>query len=122
MPEGIGDDPSVPVLNISIPEGSSIIDKPWNLIAHNKKILKGWEVLCQDIPENAIRCYNWLREDPMRRIPGRCYELKHKHYAGAWCYEIGSGQRVYYKPRINQRDVLIYYAGRHPKKVPYPPP
>jgi len=54
-------------------------------------------------------------------IPGRGYELKHKQYAGAWCYEIGSGQRVYYKLRPDSQEILVYYAGPHPRKAPYPP-
>jgi hypothetical protein len=94
----------------------------WGLIAHNKRVLDGWRLICRQIPENAIRCYKWLRNDPTKRIPGRCYELKHKNYAGAWAYEVGSGQRIYYTPRPQRRDVLVYYAGPHPKKAaPYPP-
>lgn len=101
------------------PEGQS---GEWALVAHNKRVLEGWRLLCRQVNENAVRCYDWLRTNPTRRIPGRCYELKHKHYAGAWCYEIGSGQRIYYRPRPEKRDVLIYYAGPHPKRgVPYPP-
>src|SRR3954447_9740665 len=114
MSEGVDDEPPAPTLEIPAPRGSSIVEQPWELIAQNKKIIKGWELLCQAIPENCLRCYNWLRADPMRKIPGRCYELKHKNYTGAWCYEVGSGQRIYYKPRIESRDVLIYYAGPHP--------
>src|SRR4051812_1203129 len=78
----------------------------WVLVAQNKKVLKGWRELCSQIRENATRCYVWLRNDPTRHIPGRCYEMKHKHYAGAWAYEVGSGQRVYYKIRYESREVL----------------
>lgn len=73
------------------------------------------------IPANARRCFLWLGADPMRRIPGRCYELKHKQYRGVWCFEIGGGQRVYYMIRAESRTVLVYYAGPHPSKAPYPP-
>ena len=123
--EGVGEsDPEPePSLEIPAPKESSSDgpSKAWTLTANNKNVIRGWQELCRQIPENARRCYDWLREDPTRRIPGRCYELKYKHYAGAWCYEIGSGQRVYYKLRAEQKDVLVYYAGRHPITVPYPP-
>jgi hypothetical protein len=94
---------------------------PWTITAHNKKVAAGWEKLCSQIFENSKRCYVWLMTDPTRRIPGRCYELKHKHYQGVWCFEIGSGQRIYYRVRTELHDVLVYYAGPHPSKVPYPP-
>jgi hypothetical protein len=94
----------------------------WKLIAHNRKVLDGWRLLCRQLPENAVRCHRWLREHPTTPIQRRCYALKHKHYAGVWCYEIGSAERIYYKLRHDVREVLIYYAGaQHPKKVPYPP-
>src|ERR1017187_7198917 len=71
-------------IGIGPPKGSAgEIQQPWSLTAHNKKVLRGWETLCQQLPENAVRCYEWLRRHPTERIPGRCYELKHKHYAGA---------------------------------------
>ena len=57
----------------------------------------------------------------MTGIPRRCYALKHKHYAGCWAFEIGSGERIYYKPRTEKREVVVYYAGPHPTAVPYPP-
>ena len=102
-------------------ETADSAERPWGVTAYNKKVLRGWEELCKQIPENVGRCYCWLRKHPTERIPGRCYGLKHKFYAGAWCYEVGSGQRVYYKPRPEQHDVLVYYAGPHPSKVPCPP-
>jgi hypothetical protein len=109
-------------LDIPPPSGSAPGSQPpWTLTAWNRKVIEGWTLVCRDIPENAARCYNWLREHPKQRIPGRCYELKHRQYAGVWCFEVGSGHRVYYKVREDRRDVLIYFAGRHPSKVPYPP-
>src|ERR1700685_915114 len=93
----------------------------WTITAYSKKTLKGWAALCERLPQNATRCYEWLRLNPVTPIPRRCYELKHKNYAGCWCYEIGSGDRIYYKPRRDRNDVLVYYAGPHPVKVPSPP-
>jgi hypothetical protein len=110
-----------PSLELSIPTDAEPPKDPWVVLASNRKVLHGWESLCENLTENAIRCYHFLQADPMRRIPRRCYPLKHKNYQGVWCYEIGSGERVYYKLRIEQRVVLVYYAGDHPRKVPYPP-
>jgi hypothetical protein len=93
----------------------------WKLVAYSRAASDGWDLLCHQLPENAVRCYNWLSEGPERRISGRCYPLRHQRYAGAWGYEIGAGHRVYYRVRRETREVLVYYAGAHPKHVPYPP-
>lgn len=109
---------------LEIPNPDATTDQnlgDWKLIAHNRRVLEGWRLLCRQMPENAVRCHRWLREHPATPIRNRCYALKHKHYAGVWCYEIGSSERIYYELRQEVREVLIYYAGAHPKKVPYPP-
>lgn len=93
----------------------------WVVLAARKSVLEGWELLCRQMNSNAQRCYEWLTRHPMRPIGGRCYALKGKAYAGCWCYEIGSGERVYYRPDETRREVVVYYAGPHPAKVPYPP-
>jgi hypothetical protein len=120
MPEDIEENSKFPV-ELATPAGAANIENPWVLLGYNKKVLKGWVALCHSITANATRCFEWLQAHPTMPIRGRCYELKHKHYAGCWAYEIGSGDRVYYKPRPLQRDVLIYYAGKHPSVIPYPP-
>ena len=119
--EGIADTEAAEPLEIPIPGPAGQNPGDWKLIAHNRKVLEGWRLLCRQILENAIRCHRWLREHPAKPIPGCCYGLKHKRYSGVWCYEIGSGQRVYYILRQSSLDVLIYYAGPHPKAAPYPP-
>ncbi len=94
----------------------------WSLFAHNKKVLRGWEQLARSAPENAINAYDWLRKHATKPMPGRCYALKHKKYAGCWCYEIGSGNRLYYVPNNDIKTAIIYYAGPHPKgSLPEPP-
>src|SRR5256885_2371366 len=123
MPDGLGDEEEeTPGPSLEIPPLAGApnvaVEKQWKLIGHNKKVLEGWKELCRSIPENAKRCFEHLSNDPTKRIPSRCYELKHKHYAGVWGYEIGSGQRVYYKLRPGKREILIYYAGKHPRSVP----
>lgn len=110
-----------PSFELTPPPGANVGEPPWTLTAHSKKVIRGWQELCLELPENAARCYEWLRADPTKRISGRCYPLRHKNYQGCWAYEIGSAERIYYKLREEQHDVLIYYAGRHPSKVPYPP-
>lgn len=95
----------------------------WTVIAHNKNVVEGWRYVCRQIPDNAARCYAWLRMHPTRGIPRRCYALKHKHYAGVGAFEVGASDRVYYRPRQDRHDVLVFYAGPHPKRgIPYPPP
>jgi mRNA-degrading endonuclease RelE of RelBE toxin-antitoxin system len=106
-------------LDLTRPESSD--GGPWALIAYNKRVLKGWNGLCQNTPEQAARCYDWLSRDAMMPIPGRCYAMKGKVNAGCWCYEIGAGNRVYYKPDKTTRTVTVYYAGEHPTAVPPPP-
>ena len=108
-------------LDLVAPEKGDPPESPWRLIAHNKRVLNGWTKLARAKPANAINCYDWLRRDPMRRRPGRCYPLKGRKYSGCWCYEIGSGDRVYYKPDIESRTVRVYYAGEHPRGAPLPP-
>jgi len=101
------------------------VDPPssaWILVAHNKRVLKDWEQLVRETPQNAINAYEWLRMHAMTPLPRRCYALKHQQYAGCWCYEIGAGDRLYYKPDDATNRVIVYYAGPHPKSgVPIPP-
>ena len=108
-----------PSLDLTAPDGGAT-ENAWVLIAHNKAILKGWEALCRNTPDEARR-YAWLSAHAMRPIPRRCYPLKGKSHAGYWAYEIGSGNRVYYKPDEGQRRAVVYFAGPHPSTVPIPP-
>ena len=93
----------------------------WSVIAHNGRVTKSWLRLCENLRENCIRCYQWLQFTPMQPINCRCYALRHKNYAGVWAYEVGSSERIYYRPDEDRRRVLVYYAGPHPSKIPYPP-
>ena len=102
-------------------ESASTPSSGWSVVAHNKAVIRGWSAICKQINENAVRCYEWLRATPTRRIPGRCYPLRHSGYTGCWGFEVGSGQRVYYRPDEARKTVLVYYAGPHPSRVPRPP-
>ena len=93
----------------------------WILVAHNRNVLKGWEWLCRNTPEDAQPCYAWLSQHATLPKPRRCYALKGKQFAGCWGYEIGSANRVYYKPDETDRKAVIFYAGPHPSGVPTPP-
>ena len=58
----------------------------------------------------------------MKRMPGRCFPLRYSKYSGHWCYEIGAGDRLYYKPDEAAKKVTVWYAGSHPKnRIPVPP-
>lgn len=94
---------------------------PWKVIAHNKTIAKCWDQLCANTPANARNCFLWLSQHAMTPKPRRCYALKGKQHAGCWAYEIGAGDRVYYKPNKETRIAKVFYAGPHPPSIPIPP-
>jgi hypothetical protein len=102
-------------------KGTADEQSAWTLIAYNKKVLKAWERMANSSPENVINAYDWLRKDAMKWKPGRCYPLRHKNYVGCWGYEIGSGDRLYYKPDEANKIATVYYVGPHPKDIPVPP-
>ena len=112
-----------PSKELSAPlKGDSPEPSTWTLIAHDKKVLKGWARLARDTHENVVNAYDWLRKDAMKWKPGRCYPLRGEKHAGCWAYEIGSGDRLYYKPDPLTKTAKIYYAGPHPKSaIPAPP-
>jgi hypothetical protein len=94
----------------------------WTLVAHNKKVIKGWAELTRGTPENVINAYDWLRQGAMTPRVTRCFALRGKRYAGCWCYEIGPGDRLYYKPDEERKTATFWYAGPHPKRgIPFPP-
>jgi mRNA-degrading endonuclease RelE of RelBE toxin-antitoxin system len=115
------DDNSLDSLILPAPEPNATGSRVWKLVAYNKRVLKSWKSLCNNTLENARDCYNWLTAHATEPIPRRCYALKGKANAGCWGYEIGSGNRVYYKPDETTSTAVIYYAGPHPPKVPDPP-
>lgn len=92
----------------------------WLVVAKNKRVNRDWEALIQRYPENCIRCYEDLCNAPKTRQPKRVFPLKGKVYQGAWEYEVTSGDRVFYVPDEEQLKVVVYYAGKHPKKAPVP--
>lgn len=95
---------------------------PWLVLAYNKRVFKDWEKLVCDTEQNAVNAFDRLVRHPMERMPGRCFPLRYAKYAGHWCYEIGAGDRLYYKPDEDKRTVTVWYAGHHPKdRIPVPP-
>jgi hypothetical protein len=92
----------------------------WLVVTKNKRVNRDWEALIQRYPENCIRCYEDLCNAPTTRQPKRVFPLKGKVYQGAWEYEVTSGDRVFYVPDEEQLKVVVYYAGKHPKKAPVP--
>lgn len=95
--------------------------EPWSVVAYNKGRLKDWEHLVRNTEQNAINAFDWLVRNPIQRMPGRCYPLRHSKHHGHWCYEIGAGDRLYYKPSEADKKVIVWYAGRHPNQIPAPP-
>ena len=120
MSEG---DPGRPIrLELDRPAGAAPSGQRWTVVAYSKSVLAQWNRLCTETPQDAIRCWEWLARDAMSLArPKRCYPLRGKPNAGAWCYEIGSGNRVYYMPDRVTLKATLYYAGHHPSKAPSPP-
>ncbi len=92
----------------------------WLVVAKNRRVNRDWELLLSRTPENTRRCYEDLCTVPMARKQGRVFPLKGKRYQGAWEYEVTRGDRVFYVPDPQQRKVVVYYAGEHPKNAPVP--
>lgn len=94
----------------------------WTLVAHDKRVLKGWEQLAKTTPSNVINAFDWLSQRAMTPRGGRCFPLRHKNYAGSWCYELGAGDRLYYKPDDQTKIAKVWYVGPHPRdRIPSPP-
>lgn len=103
-------------------EQESLAPAPrWLVVAKNRRVNRDWEELLLRASENARRCYEDLCTAPMVRKPGRVFPLKGKLYKGAWEYEVTSAERVFYVPDPQNRKVVVYYAGEHPKTAPTPP-
>ncbi|HEY9768823.1 MAG TPA: hypothetical protein V6C71_10050 [Coleofasciculaceae cyanobacterium] len=73
-------------------------DAVWAVVGINSRVVKNWRELVLSCPENAIRCYQHLSQNPMLRIRGRIFPLRGKKYKGAWEYEITTADRVFYVP------------------------
>ena len=118
--ESVEKHPSLELKAVSKKEPAA---KPvWTLIAHNERVLKGWAKLAKDTPPNVINAFDWLSQGAMTPRGARCFALRGKRYAGCWCYEIGPGDRLYYKPDGGKKTARVWYAGPHPKHgIPFPP-
>ena len=88
----------------------------WVVQLRNSRVAKGWDSLARNTFEDACRCYDFLRQDAMRRIRQRAYPLKGSNYLDCWCYEVGAGTRVYYKVYPAEKRAVIYFAGAGPHK------
>lgn len=119
-----GDRPSIkpPEEELAAPDLGADREDPdqWVVVAKNRRVNRDWLELVQRYPDNAKRCYKFLRTHPTQRVRGRVFPLKGKKYKGAWEYEIASGDRVFYVPDQEMKKVRVFYAGEHPKKTPEP--
>jgi len=114
----------MPEESLAIPaksEESTRTEARWTVVAHNARVNLGWKNLMQRAGENAAKCYDHLCFAPTARRPGRIFPLKGKRYAGAWEYEVTSGDRVFYVPDTRLKKVTVYYAGPHLERAPFPP-
>lgn len=97
-------------------------DAVWAVVGSNSRVVKNWRELVLSCPENAIRCYQHLSQNPMQRSRGRIFPLRGKKFKGAWEYEITGADRVFYVPLPDEKKVVVYYAGKHPSQNKYPQP
>jgi hypothetical protein len=97
-------------------------DAVWAVVGSNSRVIKDWRELVLSCPENAIRCYQHLSQNPMLRSRGRIFPLRGQKFKGAWEYEITGADRVFYVPLSDEKKVIVYYAGKHPVKNKYPKP
>ena len=110
-----------PAEHLTKPDGLESLSNEWVVVARNRRVNKDWETLLTQYPENTKRCYEYLRQTPTRRWQGRIFPLRGKKYKGAWEYELTSAARIFYVPDEKKKKVVVYYAGPHPRKSPYPP-
>ena len=97
-------------------------DARWTVVALNERVNNAWRGLIKTAGENAAKCYDYLCFTPMVPRPRRIFPLRGKRYAGAWEYEVTSGDRVFYVPDPKLKKVTVYYAGLHPESsAPLPP-
>ena len=68
MPQQPAEEESELSLELTSPAGASPEASAWALTAWNKRVLKDWNDLCQNTPQDALHCYEWLR--------GECDETK----------------------------------------------
>ena len=94
----------------------------WTVFAYNRRVYKSWEKMMQRIPDSLERCLEDLCTQPMQRYPKRVFPLKGRAYKGAWEYEVTGGDRVFYVPNSETRQVIIYYADEHPNQPSPKPP
>jgi hypothetical protein len=116
-------------LNLSLEPPEKILDieeksydAVWAVVGSNSRVVKNWRELVLSCPENTIRCYKHLSQNPMQRSRGRIFPLRGKQFKGAWEYEITGADRVFYVPLPDKKKVVVYYAGKHPVKNKYPQP
>jgi len=94
----------------------------WIVFAYNRRVQKSWEKMMNRVPESLERCLEDLCTQPMQRYPKRVFPLKRRPYKGAWEYEVTGGDRVYYVPNPETRQVIVYYADVHPNPPSPKPP
>ena len=94
----------------------------WTVYASSKRILKDWHNLVINNPEETIACYKAISSAPMQRIRGVAFAMKGKTFKGGWEYKVNKGDRVFYQPIKDTKEVIVYYADKHPKEHKYPTP
>jgi len=95
-------------------------DLGWLIVARNRRVNRNWEALIDRSPDSALRWYQYLREHPTTRYPGRVFPLRGSVYRGVWECEVTGSDRIFYLPDEAAQKVVVYYAGPHCRPAPRP--
>lgn len=112
----------MPDLSLRLSEDEPENNDRWTVFAYNRRVQKSWEKMMARVPENLERCLEDLCTQPMQRYPKRVFPLTGRPYKGVWEYRVTGGDRVYYVPSPEIRQVFVYYADEHPNPPSPRPP
>ena len=86
--------------------------KVWQMEADSSSVAKGWDAIVLRDPNAAVRAFQWLRDHPFQRYPGRCFPRRGNRDKGVWEYRVNAADRLLYCAVISDSAVvLILYAG-----------
>ena len=76
------------------------------MYAGSKRVLKDWR--------------NLVINNFMKRIREIAFAMR-KIFKGGWEYRVNQGDCFFYKPIKETKEVIVYYADKHPRENKYPP-
>lgn len=86
----------------------------WRLLCASASVLRDWERLKKLRREAMAACEVHIKTNPLLRRPGRVYPWRGRDADGRWEFEVTGGDRVLYRVNVEERSVVILFAGPHP--------